>query len=184
MLGKSNTGNLHHRYSNETSCPNNLTSENRTAAKQNKELESSTSYFLSRCYCNVLWAELWHGKNTRFFTELLWPDFGIQSGCEIIRAHPIETDQERSVWRTLHVIPKWETQINRWKSTLHASSCKKSRTSHLDVFTRGNALQNLTGGCCRSAAVMPLPRLLLTGVWGGGPAFTRSMKTAFTHNLD
>lgn len=54
MLGKNNTGNLYHRYSNETSRLSNLMSEIRRATKQNKELESSISYFLKGHYCNVL----------------------------------------------------------------------------------------------------------------------------------
>lgn len=67
-------------------------SESRTAAKQNKELESSTSYFLKGHYCNVLWAKFRHSKNTCSFTELIWPDFGIKNGCEIIHAYPMYKD--------------------------------------------------------------------------------------------
>ena len=67
-------------------------SESRTAAKQNKEFESSTSYFLKGHYCNLFWAKLRHSKNTCSFTELFWPDFGIKNGCEIILAHPMYKD--------------------------------------------------------------------------------------------
>lgn len=50
MLGKNNTGNLYHRYSNETSRLGNLMSESRRATRQNKELEASTSFFLQGYY--------------------------------------------------------------------------------------------------------------------------------------
>lgn len=67
-------------------------SESRRVAKQNEELESSTSYFLKGHYCNVLQANFRHSRNTCFFTELFWAGFGIKNGCEIIDAHPMYSD--------------------------------------------------------------------------------------------
>lgn len=67
-------------------------SESRRTAKQNKELESSTSYFLKAHYCNVLRANFRHSINTCFFAELFWTGFGIKNGCGIIDAHPMDSD--------------------------------------------------------------------------------------------
>ena len=134
MLGKNNTGNLYHRYSNETSCLSNLMSESRTVTKQNKELESSTSYFLKGSYCNVLWAKFKHSKNTRSFTELLWPDFGIKNDCETIHAHSWQRMPEFN-WKNLYGKHCMLSQKGRYRSTIGnicctVVLCKKSRTGH------------------------------------------------------